>query len=65
MCHTSLHVVLVFYRSTCHAGQAKDDEIADERMIELVMLLQKLATADPNPDVARTATQLVNLGLAS
>jgi hypothetical protein len=51
-------------RSTCHASEAKGDDVADVRMVGLVLLLQKLATEDPSSDVARTATQLVNLGLA-
>eukprot|EP01043_Picozoa_sp_COSAG02_P038375 COSAG02_NODE_2953_length_7672_cov_2.308464_2_plen_65_part_00 len=56
--------VCILFRSTCHAGEAKDDDVADARMVGLVILLQKLATEDPSSDVARTATQLVNLGLA-
>ena len=52
------------FRSTCHAGEAKGDDVADVRMVGLVFMLQKLAAEDPSSDVARTATQLVNLGLA-
>lgn len=55
---------VVFCCSTCHAGETKGDDVVDVRMVGLVVMLQKLATEDPSSDVARTATQLVNLGLA-
>lgn len=48
---------------TCHAGETRGDG-ADDRMVGLVVVLQRLAADDPCEDVARAALQLVSLGLA-
>ena len=55
---------MLFAHSTCHAGEARDEGVADDRMVGLVVALQRLAAEDLSPDVARTAVQLVSLGLS-